>query len=390
MKFVSIKKLLNVSIFLFGILVTQTVQSDTSSTKIEHQTEDSQLITKEYNTKKQINDSKLTNNTSDNNDKKKVLAGNNKDNSNNEIARNYKDMEMENKIDKINKTNNIKNNNHDISDGIDKNMKMERCMNHVSIKNNTIVLEKIKTENNNDKLNNNNKKLEYKINNTNQTNDTKKVYEKITPNNNNITIARNDNDINANDKINNTNNKKDINKIDTKSEEVSSKNKLEINLTNDKNISTQNSKSNANNTCNKSFEQTIKKESMEFIIWNLKSLEDLEQEIKEVFGTNKYDANIESNPHTKHKLLDMTKEIRKVYESIDDITIDKIQTRFNYIFEELICIMSGTNWRYNHGFIESTKPYEILIDYISYFTRLYANVLYYKQGTRTKGCRFFN
>ncbi len=351
MKFVSIKKLLDVSIFSVVMLMVQTVQADTSGTKIEHQTEDIQLITKDHNTKKQINDSKLTNNTSDNNDKKKVLEENNKGNSN--IAKNDRNMEMEDKT------------------------------NNINIQNNTIVLEEVKTENNN-------MKSYDKTNNINRKYYTKKLYEKITQNNSNNEIARNDNDTKANDKINNTNNKKDVNKTVIKSEANSNRNKLEVNLTNNKNISTQNSKSNINNTGNKSFEKTIKKESMEFIIWNLKLLEDLEQEIKEVFCTNKYDENIDSNLHTKNKLLDMIKDIRNVYESIDDITIDTIKKRFNYIFEELICIISGTNWRYNHGFIESTKPYEILMDYISYFTRLYANVLYYKQGTRTKGCGFFN
>ena len=220
-----------------------------------------------------------------------------------------------------------------------------------------MMLEDIKTENNNDKLNktNNNVKPKDKTSNVNK-NNTDKMQEQI------------DKDA-SNDKL--------------KAELKTDKNIVEKNNTN-------NSKSNANNEDNESFGNTIKKESMEFIIVNIKALDDLKQEIKEVFGTNKYDENIDSNIYTQDTLLSIIEEVRKVYKNINDMTIDEIDRIFKNIFANLISNLSGTNWRYKHGFIESKRPYEVLIDCISYCARFHINAFYYKEGMRTKGYKLFN
>ncbi len=129
---------------------------------------------------------------------------------------------------------------------------------------------------------------------------------------------------------------------------------------------------------------------MELIICNLKLLEDLEHAINEVFGTDKYDTNTDCNIATKERLLKITQNVRKVYENIDNMTISDIKQQFNNIYENLIGNLSGTNWRYKHGFINSTKPYEVLIDFISYFGKLYLNTLMYKNGSYLRGHVFFN
>ena len=109
-----------------------------------------------------------------------------------------------------------------------------------------------------------------------------------------------------------------------------------------------------------------------------------------MFGTDKYDKNIDCNIATKERLLKITQNIRKVYENIANMTISDIQQQFNNIYEDLISILSGTNWAYKHGFINSIKPYEVLIDFISYFGRLYINALMYKKGSYLRGYIFFN
>ena len=164
---------------------------------------------------------------------------------------------------------------------------------------------------------------------------------------------------------------------------------------NSKNINNnneENEKSNVNKkeTSSDDFVKRLKKESMELIIFNLKLLEDMEPAINDVFGTDKYDKNINCNIATKERLLKITQNIRNVYKNIDNMTISDIKQQFNNIYEDLISELSGINWAYKHGFINSTKPYEVLIDFISYFGRLYLNTLMYKKGSYLRGYIFFN
>lgn len=110
-------------------------------------------------------------------------------------------------------------------------------------------------------------------------------------------------------------------------------------------------------------------------------IEGLKNDINEVFGTNKYDKAVERNILVKKELLSVIKKLKKIFWNLEEHNTHNIDNYFHDIFEVLLSDLASTQYRYKEGLIMSTRPYEVIVDLISYCLRLKVNAKIYIKYT---------
>ena len=139
-----------------------------------------------------------------------------------------------------------------------------------------------------------------------------------------------------------------------------------------------NDTNNTNNTVYDYYEYN-KKVSKDEIIENFESIFKLKSDINEVFGSSKYDKDMERNLFVKKELLSVIKKLKEIFSNLNNLNCRDIENYFNDIFNTLMSNLAGTQYRYKKGLINSTKPYEVIVDLISYCVRLQCNAELYIQ-----------
>lgn len=144
-------------------------------------------------------------------------------------------------------------------------------------------------------------------------------------------------------------------------------------------IATLSCKANDTNNTVYDYYEYDKKSSENGIIENFESIFKLKNDINEVFGSDKYDKCMERNLLIKKELLSVIKKLKKIFINLDNLNCRDIENCFNDIFKTLMSDLASTQYRYKEGFINSTRPYEVIVDLISYCIRLQCNTKLYIQ-----------